>query len=125
MNTNSNTYTIIYASVMVIIVAFLLAFVSGALKETQDENVRLDKKKQILTSLNVNYEGEDAAALYDKYVKEELIINYAGDVVEETGAFDLDVKAENDKVLEEGDNGYIDFTQIPDNRILGHSAKRN
>lgn len=101
MNTNSNTYTIIYASVMVIIVAFLLAFVSGALKETQDENVRLDKKKQILTSLNVNYEGEDAAALYDKYVKEELIINYAGDVVEETGAFDLDVKAENDKVLEE------------------------
>ena len=47
MNTNSNTYTIIYASVMVIIVAFLLAFVSGALKETQDENVRLDKKKQI------------------------------------------------------------------------------
>ena len=101
MNTNSNTYTIIYASVMVIIVAFLLAFVSGALKETQDENVRKKKKKQILTSLNVNYEGEDAAALYDKYVKEELIINYAGDVVEETGAFDLDVKAENDKVLEE------------------------
>ena len=29
MNTNSNSYTIIYASVMVIIVAFLLAFVSS------------------------------------------------------------------------------------------------
>ena len=101
MNTNSNTYTIIYASVMVIIVAFLLAFVSGALKETQDENVKLDKKKQILTSLNVNYEGEDAAALYDKYVQQELIINYEGEVVEEVGAFDLDVKAENDKALEE------------------------
>ena len=28
MNTNSNSYTIIYASVMVIIVAFLLAFLS-------------------------------------------------------------------------------------------------
>ena len=27
MNTNSNSYTIIYASVMVVIVAFLLAFV--------------------------------------------------------------------------------------------------
>ena len=27
MNTNSNSYTIIYASVLVIIVAFLLAFV--------------------------------------------------------------------------------------------------
>ena len=32
MNTNSNSYTIIYASVMVIIVAFLLAFVSSSLK---------------------------------------------------------------------------------------------
>lgn len=101
MNTNSNTYTIIYASVMVIIVAFLLAFVSDVLKDKQTENVELDKKKQILTSLNVNYEGEDAAALYDKYVQQELIINYAGEVVEETGAFYLDVKAENDKALEE------------------------
>ena len=38
MNTNSNSYTIIYASVMVIIVAFLLAFVSSSLKSTQDKN---------------------------------------------------------------------------------------
>ena len=41
MNTNSNSYTIIYASVMVIIVAFLLAFVSSSLKSTQDKNVQL------------------------------------------------------------------------------------
>ena len=41
MNTNSNTYTIIYASVMVIIVAFLLAFVSSALKPMQDANVAI------------------------------------------------------------------------------------
>ena len=34
MNTNGNAYTIIYASVMVIIVAFLLAFVASALKPT-------------------------------------------------------------------------------------------
>ena len=47
MNTNGNAYTIIYASVMVIIVAFLLAFVASALKPTQDANVALDTKKQI------------------------------------------------------------------------------
>ncbi|MGN1241712.1 MAG: Na(+)-translocating NADH-quinone reductase subunit C, partial [Alloprevotella sp.] len=35
MNTNSNTYTIAYASIMVVVVAFLLAFVSSALKPTQ------------------------------------------------------------------------------------------
>ena len=53
MNTNGNAYTIIYASVMVIIVAFLLAFVASALKSKQDANVALDTKKQILSSLNI------------------------------------------------------------------------
>ena len=45
MNTNSNSYTMIYASVMVIIVAFLLAFVSSSLKATQNKNV--DRIQQI------------------------------------------------------------------------------
>ena len=53
LNTNSNAYTIIYAAVIVIIVAFLLAFVSSSLKPTQDANVAKDKKKQILASLNL------------------------------------------------------------------------
>ena len=44
MNTNSNTYTIAYASIMVVVVAFLLAFVSSSLKPTQEKNVELDKK---------------------------------------------------------------------------------
>ena len=52
-NTNSNTYTVIYSAVIVVIVAFLLAFVSKTLKPTQDVNVSLDKKKQILASLNI------------------------------------------------------------------------
>ena len=42
LNTNGNVYTIVYAAVMVIIVAFLLAFVASALKETQDKNVALN-----------------------------------------------------------------------------------
>ncbi len=53
LNTNSNTYTILYAAVMVIVVAFLLAFVASSLKETQDANVLRDTKNQILTSLNI------------------------------------------------------------------------
>lgn len=51
MNTNKNSYTIIYAAVMVVVVALLLALVSGILKEKQTANVELDKKKQILSSL--------------------------------------------------------------------------
>ena len=66
MNTNSNSYTIIYASVMVVIVAFLLAFVSSSLRETQNKNVELDTKKQILAALNIK-DVKDAEAEYNKY----------------------------------------------------------
>lgn len=53
LNTNSNAYTIIYAAILVIIVAFLLAFVASALKPLQDANVAKDKKTQILAALNL------------------------------------------------------------------------
>ena len=46
MKTNSNSYTIIYSAILVLIVAFLLAFVFQALKPMQDANVQLDQQKQ-------------------------------------------------------------------------------
>ncbi len=101
MNTNSNTYTIVYASVMVIIVAFLLAFVSSSLKDIQDENVALDKKKQILSSLNVDLKDADASKLYSEIVLQEKLINSEGAVIAETGAFDIVSKVENAKPLAE------------------------
>ena len=101
MNTNSNSYTIIYASVMVVIVAFLLAFVSSALRDTQKSNVELDKMKQILSALNVPTQGQDAAALYKQYVKKDIIINANGEVVKEEGGFNVDVVKELSKPLAE------------------------
>ena len=72
LNTNSNAYIIIYSAVMVVIVAFLLAFVYQALKPMQDANVALDVKKQILYSLNIrNLDGAEAEAKYAEVVKEE------------------------------------------------------
>ena len=65
MKTNSNSYTIIYSIVLVLIVAFLLAFTFQALKPAQDANVALDKQKQILYSLNIR--GLDDKAAADKY----------------------------------------------------------
>ena len=98
LNTNSNVYTIVYASVIVIIVAFLLAFVSGALSDRQTENVRLDKKKQILSALNVDLAAcSDPAAKYDELVKADPIINSEAVVLAENGGFEVDVKAENAK----------------------------
>lgn len=94
MNTNSNSYTIIYASVMVVIVAFLLAFVSSSLKPTQKTNEELDKMKQILSALNIDTKGQDAAALYKQYVKKDMILDANGQAVANTGGFGVNVKAE-------------------------------
>ena len=70
LNTNSNTYIIIYSTILVLIVAFLLAFVSSSLKEKQDANVALDTEKQILNSLNLRgLSDEEAHATYEKIVK--------------------------------------------------------
>lgn len=83
MNTNSNSYTIIYASVMVVIVAFLLAFVSSALKPTQDKNIELDKKKQILAALNIRDKAMNVEENYDKHVMADMIVRADGSVVDE------------------------------------------
>ncbi|MCQ2255456.1 MAG: FMN-binding protein [Bacteroidaceae bacterium] len=70
MNTNSNVYTIGYAIVMVVIVAFLLAFISQSLKDKQDANVQLDYKKQVLNSLDLR-NLPDAEKTYSEVVKSE------------------------------------------------------
>ncbi len=72
MKTNSNSYTTVYSVILVVIVAFLLAFVSQALKPMQDVNVELDIQKQILNSLNLrNLDAAAAAAKYKEVVKAE------------------------------------------------------
>lgn len=102
MNTNSNTYTIIYASVMVVIVAFLLAFVSNALKPTQAANEEIDKMKQILSALHIDASNvADVPAEYKKYVKADEIINSKGEVVKKEGGFKVDLKQELAKPLAE------------------------
>ena len=67
LNTNSNAYIIIYSTILVVVVAFLLAFVSSALKEKQEANVALDIKKQILCSLNIR--GLNDAETETKYAE--------------------------------------------------------
>lgn len=83
LNTNSNAYIIAYSCVMVVIVAFLLAFVSQSLKETQDVNVALDKKSQLLAALNIrDLSGEEVAAKYSEVIEADAIIDADGNTVE-------------------------------------------
>lgn len=84
MNTNSNTYTIVYSAVIVVVVAFLLAFVSQTLKPQQDANVAVDKQKQLLYALNQdhNISNEQAASLYKQLVVADDVIDANGKVTE-------------------------------------------
>ncbi len=77
LNTNSNSYIIIYSAILVVIVAFLLAFVYKALKPMQDANVELDVKKQVLYSLNIrDLDGSAAEAKYAELVNDTM--DFAG-----------------------------------------------
>lgn len=98
MNTNNNTYTLLFATVMVVVVALVLALVSGSLKGRQVANQRLDKKKQILISLNIDTKGVDAEALYAQFIKDELVINTSGEFVNNPAvkAFDINIRKELD-----------------------------
>lgn len=90
-NTNSNVYTVVYASVMVIIAAFLLAFVASVLKDKQDANVANDKRGQILSSLNIR-NVEDVTGEYKKVILNDLVLDVNGTVLQEKGGFDVESK---------------------------------
>ena len=93
MNVNKNSYTIGFASVMVIIVAALLAYTSISLTPYQDRNIELEKKQNILQSVGVEVERDNSEIIYSQYIKEELIIDDKGNVLDGS-AFDVDLGVE-------------------------------
>ncbi len=50
MNTNGNTYTVIYSTVLVILVAAILAFVAMVLQDKQNENIKVETITKVLTA---------------------------------------------------------------------------
>ena len=81
MNRESNTYTIIYASVMVVFVALLLAFTSESLRSLQKKNEANDKRQQILRSVNVSVTGADIEKKYNELIRESFLVNDKGQKV--------------------------------------------
>ncbi len=83
MDRQGNTYTFLYASVLVVVVAALLAFVSQSLKPIQDKNVEVAKKIDILKSVKIESTSNDAVEKYDQYIGDNsFIIDYNGDKVD-------------------------------------------
>jgi Na+-transporting NADH:ubiquinone oxidoreductase subunit C len=101
MNKEGNGYTLIYASVLVIVVAALLAFVATSLKPLQDRNEMVAKKIDILKSINIDSDAANAEEIYEKIIGDKsYIVNFKGEKVEGV-AFNVSLADENRKPVEE------------------------
>jgi Na+-transporting NADH:ubiquinone oxidoreductase subunit C len=103
INTDKNIYTIVFASVMVVVVGSLLAFLASALSAKISENERLEKQQNILYAMGVNenkdagsvnfIETEDVAASFGTYIKQQLVLE--GDkITSDDAAYLIDLKKE-------------------------------
>lgn len=105
INTEKNSYTVLFAIGMVLLVGSLLAFVAMTLKPTISENQRLETQQNILYAMGINDNGDSGGVnfvptsevtdAFNKYIKKQLIIQ-GGDVKEDPEAYLLDVKKEGD-----------------------------
>lgn len=121
MDKQGNAYTILYAAVMVIVVAAILSFASISLKDRQDRNVEIAKKSNILRSVNIESTAEDAEEKYEKYIgSNSFVLDVNATKKSGIEAFTIDLKDELAKAdvatrnlpvfvcqLENGDTKYI------------------
>jgi len=101
-NTDKNSYTLIFAVIMVLVVGSILAFTAQSLKERITENERFEKQQNILYAMGIN-DNEDGsikfistdkvADIFSQYITKQLVIQ--GDkVTEDDMAYLIDVKKE-------------------------------
>lgn len=97
MNKQSNTYTILYSAVMVVLVGAVLALTYGALKPKQDENIAVDKMNQILSAVELAQTSDDLVrSTFEQYVSEAIIVNTKGETLstDAAQAFNIELKKE-------------------------------
>jgi len=99
MKRDSNTYIFLYAIVLVVVVAVLLALAASGLKPAQQENIRMEKRIDILKSIGLGEQLEGAgqkavSEVYDKYIREALVVDAEGKTLGGASAFELDLRSE-------------------------------
>jgi len=94
----TNGYIFRYAAIMVIIAAAVLSTAAMLLKPFQEKNVAIDKMGGILASAKIpDVNASNAMGLFNEYVKEEIVIDQDGNVVESYK--DVDGKMEDGKAF--------------------------
>ncbi len=103
--TDGNGYTVLFATIMVVVVGGILASLAQGLKPAIKENERFEKQQNILYAMGVNenVEGEGSVnfiptdrveAEYKKYITGSYIIQN-GKITEDEGAFAIDMKKQS------------------------------
>jgi len=80
MDRDSNLYTFLFATIMVFVIAIVLAYTSQSLKGLQKENIRKEKMQNILSTVGVITNREGAEELYDKYIEEQIAVQNDGSI---------------------------------------------
>tara|TARA_R110002012_G_scaffold62168_6_gene163484 strand:+ start:129363 stop:130112 length:750 start_codon:yes stop_codon:yes gene_type:complete len=101
VNTEKNSYTVLFAVLMVIVVGSLLAFLASGLKPMIDENERFEKQQNILYAMGVNQnEGDGDVAFvpttevevaFSKYITKQLVLE-GTTAVEKENAYLINVE---------------------------------
>ena len=98
LNRNSNVYTVVYATVLTVLVAILLTIAAVGLAPQQKANSDNEKKMQILSSissvLGKEVTMENAAEIWDELDMNNnmTVVNIKGEEVEGVNAFELVAK---------------------------------
>ena len=107
--TDSNSYTIIFAIGMVVVVGALLAFVASSLRPKIDENKRIEKQQNILYAMGVNENDESSAVFvsdavvgeeFKKYITRQIVITNGTEIADDDQAYLIDVKKEQSNAKE-------------------------
>ena len=101
MNRDSNAYTFLFATLMVLVVASSLAFTASSLKDKQNENVKKEKMQNILSTIGISTDRDKAEGLYNQYIKQELALIKDGSNDETVNAFKIEMATETKKPLEQ------------------------
>ncbi len=101
MRSYSNTYIFLFSVIMVVVVAAILSVAAMTLQPMQKKNIEINKKQNILTSINIESTADNAEDLYSKYILENYAVNSKGEIKEGVDAFKIDMKKELAKPLEE------------------------
>lgn len=99
---DKNVYTVVFATIMVVVVGSVLAFLASALGPRIKENERFEKQQNILYAMGVDENGEDSGSVnfiptdkveseFTNYIKEQLVIEN-GKAVPKEESYLIDLK---------------------------------